>query len=84
MNSNEVLGVQDTIFVLWEEFGVSSANGLDHGSDRISYLSCSVDNLSCIILTIVLNNPAEGILDGRIVAFDEVVFDKTDREGRFA
>lgn len=79
MNSNEMLRIQDTIFVLWEIL-VQLINLLYHGSARVSYLSRSVDNLGRIILAIVLDNSTEGILDCRVIAFDKVVFDKTDSE----
>lgn len=43
-----------------------------------AYLSCSVDDLSRIVLSIVLDDPTEGVLDCRVIALDEVVFDKAD------
>lgn len=46
----------------------------------VSHLSRSIDDLSRIVLSIVLNDPAEGILDCRVIALDEVMFDKTDCE----
>lgn len=83
MDSNEMLGIQDTIFVLWEKFWFSSSIFVSWRI-RVFYLSCSVDNLSCIILAIVLDNSAESILNCRVIAVDEVVFNKTDRERWFA
>lgn len=46
----------------------------------ITYLSRSVDDLSCVILAIVLDNPAECVLNCRIIAFHEVVLDKANGE----
>lgn len=47
---------------------------------EITYLSRGVDNLSCVILAIVLDNPAECVLNCRVIAFHEVVFDKANGE----
>ena len=49
-----------------------------------AYLSCSVDDLSRIVLSIVLDDPTEGVLDCRVIALDEVVFDKADCKRWFA
>lgn len=49
----------------------------------IRYLSCSIDDLGCVVLAIVLDNSTERILNSGIIAFDEVVLDKPDRERRF-
>lgn len=50
----------------------------------VTYLSCSIDNLSCIVLAIVLDNPAESVLNCRVIAFHKVVLNKTNSEGGFA
>lgn len=47
---------------------------------QITYLSCSIDDLSCIVLAIVLDNSAECVLNCRVIAFHEVVLDKADCE----
>jgi hypothetical protein len=55
------------------------------GSFReVSYLSCGVHDLSGIVLAVVLDNPAEGVLDCGVVALHEMLFDKANRERRFA
>lgn len=46
----------------------------------ITYLSRSIDDLSCVILAIVLDNPAECVLNCRVIAFHEVVLDKANGE----
>jgi hypothetical protein len=54
------------------------------GFKGASYLSCGVHDLGCIVLAVVLDNPAEGILDCGVVALHEMLFDKADRERRLA
>ena len=51
---------------------------------EVSHLSCGIHDLSCVVLAIMLDNPAERILDCRVVAFHEMLFDKADRERRLA
>jgi hypothetical protein len=48
--------------------------------EEVSYLSCGVHNLSGIVLAVVLDNPAEGILDCGVVALHEMLFNEADRE----
>lgn len=48
------------------------------------YLSCSIDNLGCIVLVLVANNLAKSILNGRIVAVDKVAVDELYRQTRLA
>lgn len=50
----------------------------------VSYLSCGIYDLGCIVLAVVLDNPAEGILDCGVVAFHEMLFNKANRERRLA
>lgn len=71
-----MLGVQDAVFVLW---GGQLDNSTWHVAEALAaYLACSVDDLSRIVLSIVLDDPTEGVLDCRVIALDEVVFDKAD------
>lgn len=49
---------------------------------RRSYLSSSVDDLGGILLALVLDNSREGVFDGGIVRFDEVILDKLHRKRR--
>jgi hypothetical protein len=62
----------------------SSCKVLSHSlaitSHKVIYLSRSIDNLSRIVLAVVFDNSAEGVLNGRVIAFDEVMLDKADRE----
>lgn len=50
----------------------------------VAYLSRGIDDLCRIVLSIILDNATECVLDCRVVAFNEVVFNKSDRERRFA
>ena len=47
-------------------------------------LPCSIDNFCCILLSLVLDRLAEGILDRGIVALDKVAIDELHGQGRFA
>jgi hypothetical protein len=51
---------------------------VSQGTD--AYLSSSVYDLSCVVLPIVLDNPAEGVLNCGVVAFHEMMLDKADGE----
>lgn len=55
-----------------------------HSVTEVQYLSRSVHNLRCVVLAVVLDNPAEGILDRGVVAFHEMLLDKADSERRLA
>lgn len=50
----------------------------------MSYLSGRIDNLRCEILAIVLDDAAEGVLNGGIITLYEVALDEADRERRLA
>lgn len=50
----------------------------------LAYLSCSIDDLCSKVLILVFNHLAECVLDGGIVALDEVAIDKLDGERGFA
>lgn len=52
--------------------------------ERRPYLPGSVYNFSRVVLAIVLDDPAEGIFNCGVVAFDEMVLNKADCERRFA
>jgi len=45
-----------------------------------AYLSSSIHDLSGVVLSIVLDNPAECILNCGVVAFHEMMLDKADGE----
>lgn len=49
----------------------------------LAYLTSGIDNLCCKILSIVLNDSAECVLDRRVIAFYKMVLDETYCEGRF-
>lgn len=51
-----------------------------HRVTEMPYLSRGIHNLRCIVLAVVLDNPAEGILDRGVVAFHEMLLDKADSE----
>jgi hypothetical protein len=40
------------------------------------YLSCCIDNLGRVVLALISDYFAKGVLDGGIVALDEVAIDK--------
>jgi hypothetical protein len=48
------------------------------------YLASRIDNLSRIVLVLILDHLAEGILDSRVVAVDEVPVDELHRQTRLA
>lgn len=50
----------------------------------IPHLSCGINDFSQIRLTLVDDLMAKRVLDGRIVALDEMAFAILHREGRFA
>lgn len=47
------------------------------------YLTSSIDNLSGEVLALESNHLAEGVLNGRVVALDEVAVNKLDRKRGF-
>lgn len=53
------------------------------GHDTL-YLSGSIDDLGRIVLAIMLDDAAECVLNGRVVALNEVVFDELNGQRRFA
>lgn len=52
--------------------------------DAVLILAGGIDNFSSIVLTLKSNDLAKGILDGGIVALDEVAVDELHRQRRFA
>lgn len=50
----------------------------------LTYLTSCVDDLSGVLLVLVLDNLAESILNGGVVALDKVSINKLDGERRFA
>lgn len=52
--------------------------------DTVFILACCVDNLQIILLIPNLDLLGEGVLDGGVVGFNEVVVDKANRQRRLA
>ncbi len=52
--------------------------------DAVLVLAGRVDDLGRVLLALVSDLLAEGVLDGRVVALDEVAVDVADCEGGFA
>ena len=50
----------------------------------IIHLTGRINNLRSKLLALILDELAEGVLDGRVVALDEVAVDELHREGRLA
>lgn len=48
------------------------------------YLPSGIYDLGRVVLPIVLDDPAEGILNCRVIAFNEVMLNEANRERRFA
>lgn len=48
------------------------------------YLASCVDDFSCKVLVLVADHLAEGVLDGRVVALDEMAVDELNRQARLA
>ena len=91
MNANEVLRVQNRIFILRPispnphqdiKYHVISPRG---GKRRISaHLPSGINDLSGIVLTLILDNFAEGVLDRGVVALYKVPVYELNREGGFS
>ena len=78
-----MLGVQDTIFILEGEEG-SVGPHLTLKGRGWAYLASSVHDLRGIVLAVVLDDPAEGVLDCGVIAFNKVMFDKADGQRRLS
>jgi hypothetical protein len=63
------------------DLGVASRRG---GKENLMYLASRIDNLSRIVLVLVLDHLAKSILDSRVVAVDKVPIDKLHRHTRLA
>lgn len=50
----------------------------------VAYLSSRIDNLGSVVLSLKPDHFAKGVLDGRVVALDEVAIDELYSEGGFA
>jgi len=91
MNANEVLRVQNRIFILRPispnphqdiKYHVISPRG---GKRRISaHLPSGINDLSGVVLTLKLDNFAEGVLDRGGVALYKVPVYELHREGGFS
>lgn len=87
MNSNEMLRVQNAVFILQTRKKNQTCNKSRPRPRRASeytYLSSSIHDLSSIVLAIVFDDSAKGILDCWVIAFNEVMLDETDSQGGFA
>ena len=82
MNADEVFGVQDTVFVLRDTSGDRSLQQavLGHRHPGLSaYLARRIDYFSREVLTSVLDDFAEGVLNRRVIALHEVSVDELHR-----
>jgi hypothetical protein len=83
MNAYEMLGIENTIFILESPIsnGHKSRDWPVHrwwGRRAIAliYLTCCVNDLSCVFLALKLDNLAEGVLNCWIVALYEMSIDE--------
>lgn len=83
VDANEVLGIENRVFILLRQPLVSLVSSLS-SSARLAYLAGSVDDLGRVVLALDRNLFAEGVFNGRIVAFDKVAIDKLHCERGFA
>ena len=100
MNANEVLGIQDAIFILerhakhwpcgpyirkWTVWKPEAPWSRAGGSyDIKTYLSSHINNLYCIIRALVPDHFAKCIFDSGVVAVDEQAVHKLDGQRRLA
>lgn len=91
MDPNEVLRVQNGVLILPHAssqpsiFETQIASPCDRALlGKIStHLPSSIDDLSGVVLALVLDDFAEGILDGGVVAFYEMAIHELHRERGF-
>lgn len=50
----------------------------------LSYLTSSIDDFRCELLSIVFDDPTEGVFDRRVITLYKMMLDKTNRAGGFA
>lgn len=84
MNPNKVLRIQNTILILYWN---TLASWLSESRTLLSVstdLTCSIDNLGGKFSAFVLDDFAECVFNGRVVALHKVAVDKLDRQRRFA
>lgn len=55
-------------------------SGISRWQRERSYLPSSIYDLSRVVLSVVLDNPAECILNCGVIAFNEVMLNEADRE----
>ena len=87
MNADEVFGVQDAVFVLRDASGDRSLQqaALGHRHPGLSaYLTRRVDYFSREVLTSVLDDFTEGVLNRRVVAIHKMSIHKSHRQRGFA
>lgn len=57
--------------------------GNKEGEER-AYLAGGIDDLGGVVLVLIPDDFAEGVLDGGVVALDKVAVDELHRQARFA
>lgn len=77
MDANEMLRVQDTIFILDRQ---SARVQLIALLRQPAYLARSINNLRRVILTLVFDNATECILNRRVIALYKMMVHKAHRE----
>jgi len=65
-----------------ETFGSALSEVLDERC--LTYLTGGVDDLGSVVLALDLDHLTEGVLDGGVVALDEVAIDELDGQGALA
>lgn len=70
--------------ILYSSYCRRRQRGTFFSQEENAYLSSSVYDLSGVVLSIVLDNPAEGILNCGVITFHEMMLDKADGERGFA
>ena len=93
MDADEVLGVQDAVFVLERGWAGQVSGGRSQPAAgrfgmgypwRSAYLPRGVDYFCGKVLTFVFDDATERVFDCRIVAFHKVPIHKLHRQGGFA
>jgi hypothetical protein len=77
MDPNEVLRVEDAVFILRRR---KTWRHMRRAVYLISYLTSCINDLSGVLLTLVLDNFAKRILDSRIIALYKVPVHKPHGE----
>lgn len=80
MDTDEVLRVQDAVLIL----RFVSALISPMFSNREAYLTGGINNLSCKVLSLVLDDLAESVLNRRIITLHKVTINKLHRQRRLS